>query len=262
MNSLPCLIDSHTHLTAKEFDADRQQVLDRARALGVTCFVSVGAGYGIESASAAVKLAEQQTDVYASVGLHPNDAAAAFDDSLLPALATHSKVVAIGETGFDFYWKHATKEQQERWFRHQVELALSVRKPIIIHSREAGLECLALLKEYPVHEVGGVFHCFAEDLEFAKRLRDINFSISIPGTVTFKKADNVRTVAEGIPLDQLLIETDAPFLAPEPFRGKRNESSYMTHTAERIAAVRNISVAELAAATAENARKLFNLPQS
>jgi TatD DNase family protein len=251
------LVDTHTHLTARDFDHDRAEVLARAEAAGVTRFITIGAGYGRASASAAVALAEHDSRVFASVGLHPNDAAEPFDESLLPPLASHPRVVAIGETGFDFYWKHATPAQQERWFRHQVELALQVRKPIVIHSREAGKECLALLNDYPVHEVGGVFHCFAEDIAFAEKLAPMNFLISVPGSVTFKKAETLRTVVREIPLHQLLLETDAPFLAPEPHRGTRNESAYMVLTAERIAEIRDIPLETLAQATNENVKRLF-----
>lgn len=251
------LVDTHTHLTAHEFDHDRAEVLLRAEGAGVTRFITIGAGYGRSSAEAAVALAESDSRVFASVGLHPNDAAEPFDAALLPPLASHPRVVAIGETGFDFYWKHATPTQQERWFRHQVELALEVRKPIVIHSREAGSECLALLSEYPVHEVGGVFHCFAEDSSFAEKLAPMNFLISVPGTVTFKKAEALRTVVREVPLEQLLLETDAPFLAPEPHRGTRNESAYMALTAQRIADIRGISLETLAQATNENAKRLF-----
>jgi TatD DNase family protein len=256
---LPDLIDTHTHLSASEFDGDRDEVIQRANAVGINTFITIGAGYGAQSAKDAVALSERRPNVFASVGLHPNDAAIPFDDDLLPSLASHPKVVAIGETGFDFYWDHSTKEQQERWFRHQIELALAVKKPIVIHSRDAGAECLALLKEYPVHEVRGVFHCFAEDVQFAQKLRDLGFLISIPGTVTFKNAESVRTVAKEIPLDQLMLETDAPFLAPLPNRGKRNESSYMIEVAKRIAELRSMPLESLAAATSANARALFKL---
>lgn len=256
------LIDSHTHLTAHDFDTDRAEVIARAHAAGISTMITIGAGYGAESAHAALKLAEAELSVYASVGIHPNDASTPFDPELLRPLAKHPKVVAIGETGLDFYRNHSSREDQERWFRHQIELALEVKKPIVIHSREAGSDCLKILGEYPVAQVGGVFHCFAEDAAFAEKLRAINFLISIPGSVTFKNAETVRQVAREVPLSQIMVETDAPFLAPHPLRGKRNESAYMVETAKRIAAERNISFEELAAQTSENARKLFQLPRS
>jgi TatD DNase family protein len=254
------LIDSHTHLAAKDFDSDREETIQRAQEAGIAQMICVGAGYGAESAKLALALAEEHSFIFASVGIHPNDAAHPFDPLLLRDLASHPKVVAIGETGLDYYWNYASKEQQRLWFRHQIELALEVKKPIVIHSREAGEDCISTLKEYPVSEVGGVFHCFAEDAAFAARLRELKFLISVPGTVTFKNAELVRTVAKEVPLDQLMVETDAPFMAPVPYRGKRNEPAFMVETAKKIAECRGISLEELAIATSANASRLFKLP--
>ena len=254
------LIDSHTHLAAKDFDADREEVIQRARDVGIELLICIGAGYGAESARAAVQLAEKHSFVFASIGIHPNDAAHPFDAALLGELARHPKVVAIGETGLDYHWNYASKEQQEIWFRHQIELALEVKKPVVIHSREAGEDCFRILSEYPVASVGGVFHCFAEDAAFAARLRQLSFLISIPGTVTFKNAELLRSVAREVPLDQIMLETDAPFLAPIPYRGKRNEPAYMIETVKKIAECRGMSVDDIAKATSENARRLFRLP--
>ena len=254
-------IDTHAHLGAHEFDSDRAEIIVRAANAGVTRIITIGAGYGIESARVALAIADEHSCVYATVGVHPNDAAVPFDAGILPALAQHPKVVAIGETGLDFYRDYAPREDQERWFIHQIELAITLNKPLVIHSRSAGPDCLAVLKAHHAAQVGGVFHCFAEDTAFAKKLLDINFLVSFPGSVTFKKADSLRQVVKEVPLSQIMVETDAPFLAPEPFRGKRCESAFVIKTAECIAALKNISVEELAQVTTDNAERLFKLPK-
>ncbi len=255
------LVDTHSHLGAREFDSDRPEIVSRARDIGVTRIIAIGAGYGIESASAAIAAAEKYNSVFATVGIHPNDASLEFTSSLLPSLAKHSKVVAIGETGLDFYRDYAPRDAQERWFIHQIELAKDCSLPLVIHSRSAGQDCLNLLKAHGAHKVGGVFHCYAEDTAFARQLLEINFLVSFPGTVTFKKADTLRTIVKEIPLSQMMLETDAPFLAPEPFRGKRCESAFMLKTAECIARIKDVSLEELARVTTSNAERLFRLPK-
>ncbi len=253
-------IDSHVHLDADDYDTDRDEVIDRARHAGVAAFISIGAGYGAESAQRAVALAESHSDIWATVGIHPHDADTDATIDSLRELASHKRVVGIGETGLDFFRELAPRALQYEWFERQIALAIEVNKPLVIHSREAGSECLRLLRENNAAKVGGVFHCFAEDGAFAASLVELNFYVSFPGIVTFPKADNVRAAVAATPLSQTLIETDGPYLAPVPFRGKRCESSFLVHTAQRIAEIKGVSIEEVARHTTENARRLFNLP--
>lgn len=253
------LVDSHTHLDSKEFDADRDAVIERARAAGVTRLITVGASKGFDSASNAIRLAEQHPFIWATAGIHPHDAATPLDKDRLRALLAHPRVVAVGETGLDFYRDWSPVDAQRTWFQAQIELALEVKKPLIIHSRQAGEECLATLEKHGAAAVGGVFHCYAEDEKFAERLAKINFLVSFPGTLTFKKADELRRIAEHIPLDQIMIETDAPYMAPEPHRGKRCESAFVLETARALAAVKDLTLEEVAERTSANAERLFGI---
>lgn len=256
------LIDTHCHLTAHDFDSDRESVIARAQAAGVSTFISIGAGYGKDSAVAAVQLARTNPSVYASVGLHPQDASIPLEMEFLEALATDPRVVAIGETGLDYFRDYAPHGAQEEWFRAQISLARRVKKPLIIHSRDSGPQCLQILLEEHAEDVGGVFHCFAEDGAFAKNLRAINFLISVPGTVTFKNAESVREMVREVPLEQIMLETDAPYLAPVPHRGKRCESAMMLETARRVAELKGISIEEVSAVTSATARRFFRLTAS
>ena len=253
------LIDTHIHLGAADFDNDRSQVVARALESGVSAMICIGAGYGKVSAARALEIADQYDCVHASVGLHPNDASEPFDTAFLEDLAAHPKVVAIGETGLDFYRDHAARSDQERWFRAQTRLAVSLKKPLIIHSRDAGQDCLAILESEDAAQAGGVFHCYAEDAAFAERLAAINFLVSFPGSLTFKKAEKMREAAAKIPVSQIMLETDAPFLAPEPYRGKRCESSFMLETAKRLAAIKGVTLEELSKKTSANAKRLFKI---
>ena len=250
-------IDSHVHLNAKDYAADLPAVLERARAAGIEAFLCVGAGYGAESAASAVALAEREPDVWASVGVHPQDASKDCDIEIIRTLATHPRVVAIGETGLDYFRDTSSPVAQERWFRSQIELALAVRKPLIIHSRQAAEDCIRILEEAGATAIGGVFHCYSEDAAFAKRLAQINFRVSFPGVLTFKKSEATRQAARDIPLEQILLETDGPYLAPEPNRGKRCESAMMVATAHMLARLKNLSIEEVGRITTANARALF-----
>ncbi|MEY4669170.1 MAG: hypothetical protein RL518_1869 [Pseudomonadota bacterium] len=253
------ITDSHTHLDSKEFDEDRAAVIERARAAGVTRMLTIGTGKGLEGAGRAIALAEQYPFVWASAGIHPHDAGHQIDQELLERLAHHPKVVAIGETGLDFYRDWAPVDAQYARFELQIEVAKRVKKPLIIHSRQAGEQSLALLKERNARDVGGVFHCFAENAEFAARLWEIGFYVSFPGLLTFKKAQEVREICKAIPLERILVETDAPFLAPEPHRGKRCEPAFVAATAARLAEIKGLSLEEVAAITTANTLKLFSL---
>lgn len=253
------LFDSHTHLDADAFAADREEVILRAREAGVTRIVTIGAGYGQDSMARALAVAEQHEGIWCSAGIHPHDAATPHDVTPLREHLQHPKVVAVGETGLDFFRDWAPADLQERWFRTQIELAHEFRKPIIIHSRAAGADCMRILREMEAEKIGGVFHCFSEDAAFAAQLSEMNFLISIPGSVTFKKAENVREVVRAVPLEQIMLETDAPFLAPEPHRGKRCESALMVHTAAMVAAVKGLTVEQVAEATTATACKFYRV---
>jgi TatD DNase family protein len=253
------LFDSHCHLDAEAFAPDLPAVLERAAQAGVTRLVTIGAGYGVASAGRAVALAESHANIWATVGIHPHDAATDASVDELRTLASHTKVVAIGETGLDFHYDFAPRAEQRRWFELQIALAQEVKKPLVIHSREAGEECIAMLKANGAAAEGGVFHCFAENAEFAARLREINFIVSFPGILTFKKSDQMRAIAAAIPLDSILIETDAPFLAPQPYRGKRCESAFVVETAAMLAAIHHRSLEEVAEITTANAMRFYRL---
>lgn len=253
------LIDTHTHLTAPDFDGDREEVIARAKAASITKIINIGAGYGIESAKLAIQLASQYDFIYATVGVHPHDAKIEVQLDILRKLSENSKVVAIGETGLDFFRDWAPKDLQEKWFRAQIELALEVKKPLVIHSRDAAMQCYQILKEMNARNVGGVFHCYSEDSAFVEKLSELNFLISIPGSISFKKAAVLRQVVRDTPISQIMLETDAPYMAPEPHRGKRCESAFMLETAKVVADIKEISLTELALETSRNAIKLFKL---
>lgn len=253
-------IDSHCHLPEGESAAD--EVLLRARAASVTAFVVVGVGRTLDEARSAVALAERRADVCAVVGVHPHDASCLTGEMLdeLEALVRHPKVAAAGEMGLDYHYMSSPKEQQKDAFRRQIALARRVSKPIVVHTREAPADTLAILEEEGAREVGGVIHCFSEDRPFAKRALDLGFDLSFSGIVTFKNAVAVHDVAAWAPSDRIHIETDSPYLSPVPLRGKRCEPAYLVHTARRIAALRGRHVEEIAQITAENTRRLFAAP--
>lgn len=250
-------VDSHTHLDFEAFDADREEVIQRALAAGVTRLVNIGAGF--KEQQAAVKLAEQYPFIWAVTGMHPASCNFELDEEWLKRSAQHPRVVGLGETGLDFYWDETPRERQYEWFEAHIRVACELRKPLVIHSRLAGKECLEVLSRTSAREVGGVFHCYSENADFEKKLRDLNFYVSFPGPVTFKKAHDVREAVSQIPLERMLIETDSPYLAPEPYRGKRCESAYVVHTAKMIAQVKGVSLQEVADVTTNNAIKLFRL---
>lgn len=255
----PQLIDTHCHLDQEAFDADRELCIARALAAGVTRLITIGTGGALIGAKKAIALAEQHSCIWATVGVHPHNAGESFDPSELERLANHPRVIAVGETGLDFFRDWAPKDKQYETFISHIEIAKRVRKPLIIHSRDAGQEALQLLCEHRAGDVGGVFHCFSEDADFAERLRDINFKVSFPGQLTFKKAQSVRDVCQRIPIEQILLETDSPYLAPEPHRGKRCEPAFVVETARKLAEVKGLSLEEVAAITSSNALELFTV---
>lgn len=257
--SIPELFDTHCHLDFKDFVEDQDGYVRRAAEAGVTRLVTIGASDKFDSAERAILLSERFPNVWASVGIHPHCAAIPIDISRLRELAEHSRVVAIGETGLDFFRDWAPRKDQEEWFRAQITLAKELNKPLIIHSREAGADCLAILKETKASEVGGVFHCYAENAEFAKELEKINFIVSVPGILTFKNAKTLQEAMLKIPLEQIMIETDAPFLAPVPFRGKTCESYHVVETAKALAEIKSLSFEEVAKTTTETAKRFYRV---
>ena len=252
---VPRLTDTHCHLDDSKYDADRQEVMDRARAAGVETIITVGTD--IESSGAALRLARAYPYVYAAVGLHPHEAKD-FDDRAferLLALAQDEKTVAIGETGLDYHYMHSSREAQMHAFRMQLEIARRTGLPVVIHTRDAGEEALEILGQSGIGS--GVLHCFSGDARMAAKAIAMGLYISVAGSVTFKKADALRQAVAEIPDDRLLVETDAPWLAPEPLRGRRNEPAYIAHTTGVIAALRGVSVDDLARITSLNASRLF-----
>ena len=255
----PDLFDTHAHLHFPEFAGDLGTVLERARAAGVRRMLTIGTD--VETSRAAVGLAAREPDVWASVGVHPHDAGDADATALaeIEDLAAEPRVVAIGETGLDFFRNLSPRDAQERVFRAQLALARRVGKPVIVHCRDAHEETLAILADERVGETGGVMHCFSGDTAIARRCLDLGLLISLAGPVTYPKARALPDVATFVPGDRLVVETDCPFLPPQPHRGKRNEPAYLAITAARVAELRGESLQTLAARTSENAAKLFGL---
>ena len=253
------LFDSHAHLNAIQYEQDIVEVIQRAKDEKVTHIVVVG--FDKETISKAMELTDQYDMIYAAVGWHPVDAIDMTDEDLnwIKQLAAHPKVVAIGEMGLDYYWDKSPKDIQKEVFRKQIQLAKEVKLPIIIHNRDATEDVVRILKEENASEVGGIMHCFTGSLEVAKQCMDMNFYISFGGPVTFKNAKKPKEVVKEIPMDRLLIETDCPYLTPHPFRGKRNEPSYVKYVAEQIAELRGDTLEEIATKTSDNAKKLFGI---
>lgn len=253
------LFDTHAHLNAVQYEEDLQTVIQRARDEGVSHIVVVG--FDRDTIHRAMELTETYDFIYAAVGWHPVDAIDMTDHDLdwIKELASHPKVVAIGEMGLDYYWDKSPKDVQKEVFRKQIALAKEVKLPIIIHNREATADIVEILKEENAQEVGGIMHCFSGSLEVAKQCMEMDFYISFGGPVTFKNAKKPKEVAREIPLDRLLIETDCPYLTPHPYRGKRNEPSYVKFVAEQLAEIKGISFEEVSRVTTENALKIFGI---
>lgn len=255
----PALIDTHVHLNLGDYDVDRAEVIDRARAAGV--FLMMNIGFDLETSRASIRLAEEHEFIYASVGLHPHEAADA-SDSLMEALenlAGHPRVVALGETGLDYYRDLSPREDQRRVFARQIDMANRLGLPLIVHNRDALDDVLAVIDEAGGVQHGGVMHCFPGDADYARRVLDRGFHIGIGGPVTYSSRGRLREVAETVPPDRLLLETDAPWLPPVPHRGKRNEPAHVALVAERIAEIRGADVRDLARLTSGNAMRLFGI---
>jgi TatD DNase family protein len=259
-------IDSHCHVTADEFAEDRPEVLDRAERAGVEAFVAIGAGWGIAPNERACDLAATDPRVWATVGVHPHDAEQLDDTgrAQLRDWLARPRVVAVGECGLDYWYEHSPRAIQRAVFAEHVALARELGLPVTIHVRDRGSdayeELLDIWQAEGHGDVDGVLHCYTHDLPFARRALDARLCISFSGILTFKSADDLRAVAAALPLDRLLVETDAPLLAPQGHRGKRNEPALVSEVGRTLAELRNETIEEVAAATAENTRRVFRLP--
>jgi len=259
------LIDSHARLDFPQFDADRAEILDRARRAGVSLLLAIGSGSGPEKLDAALPFAEQHEWIYATLGIHPHEARLAEEAHFeqLDRLARHPRVIAWGEVGLDYHYDHSPREIQQRVFRRQLEQARGAKLPLVIHCREAWADCLAILAQgWRSSGLGGILHCFSGELGEARQGIEMGFLVSFAGNLTYPKAQNLREVARALPMDRLLIETDAPFLAPQPHRGKRNEPAYVAEVARTLAIVRDLAADEVGAVTAANFRRFFRLGET
>ena len=258
------IIDSHCHLDDSSFDEDRDAVIASAREAGVGLMMAIGTGDGPPVLDCAIRLAERYPEVYATLGVHPHDSAIAGDATTaeLERLAAHPKILAVGEIGLDYHYDHSPRDVQRRVFVEQLDLARRLRKAIVIHTREAWDDTMSILEaHWKGAGLGGIMHCFSGDASQAQRALDAGFHISFAGVVTFRRAEELREAAAAVPLDRLLVETDAPYLTPEPFRKiRRNEPRFVVETARRVAEVRGVEFEAVAEATTRNFLRLFDLP--
>lgn len=254
------LFDTHCHLDDRRLAPELDAVIERAVAAGVERMATIGCAHDAEGLQSALRVVDAHPErVTCAIGVHPHDASR-LDDAFFEALAAtvaDPRVKLVGEIGLDYHYDNSPREAQQEAFRRQIALARSVKKPIVVHTREAREDTLAILRSENARDVGGILHCFSEDPEFAKSALDLGFVASFSGIATFKSAPDVREAARVQPLDAILLETDAPYLAPIPFRGKRNEPAYVLHTAREIAALRGIPLEELTEAAWNNSLRLF-----
>jgi TatD DNase family protein len=264
-------VDSHAHLEMEQFDVDREQMIGRARNEGVRNIVAIGSGTGPGSLDCGIRLAEQYEFIYATIGIHPHEAKLATDADFqeLEILAKRPKVIAWGEIGLDYFYDHSPRELQQQVFLKQMELARAAKLPIVIHCRpsdkseNAWDDCLRLIEQnWGPSGLGGILHCFTGSQEHARRALDLGFMISFAGNLTFPKAQAIRDAAKEVPLDRILIETDSPFLAPVPNRGKRNEPAFVKEVARQLGEIRGLSTEDAGRQTAENFYKFFGLTGS
>jgi TatD DNase family protein len=267
----PIFVDSHAHLEMEQFDADRGQMLARAREAGIETIVAIGSGTGPGSLDCAIQLADQHDFIYATIGIHPHEARLASDADFeeMVQLAKRPKVIAWGEIGLDYFYDHSPREVQQQVFLKQLNLAQSAKLPIVIHCRpsdnsdDAWQQCLKLLHEHwAASGLGGILHCFTGTWAHAAQALDMGFMISFAGNVTFPKAQQIREAAKQVPLDRMLIETDSPFLAPVPHRGKRNEPSFVREVARQLGELRGLSAEDVGLQTANNFYRFFSLHEN
>jgi len=251
------LIDTHCHLNHSDFDADQEAAIRRAHSAGVGAMVVIG--YDLVSSEAAIAMADREPSIFATVGIHPHDAVQCHGEALrrLRQLGGHPRVVALGEIGLDFYRNLSPRAAQETAFRRQIHLARDLGLPIILHTRQSEVEVLDLLEEEGTGGLPGIMHCFSAGPEIAARCFDLGFHVGIGGVLTFKNARELHATVAGLPLDRIVLETDAPYLAPHPHRGKRNEPAYVALVAARLAELHGCGIEEVGAVTTANARAVF-----
>jgi len=253
------LVDTHAHLDFPRFDKDRKEVIKRAIDGGVKIIVNIGSS--MTSSRNSVELSRRYNEIYSVVGIHPHNADS-FNLNVskkLKSLSENKKVVAIGEIGLDFHYDNSPREKQKQAFRAQLRLAKSLDLPVVIHTRDADEETLEILKEENADKIGGIMHCFASDKKMAREILDLGFYIAFGGLITFKNLNNLREVVKEVPINKILVETDAPYLTPDPYRGKRNEPLYVKYVAEKIAEIKGLSKEEIAKKTTQNAKKVYNI---
>jgi TatD DNase family protein len=252
------LIDSHCHLDSDQFDQDREAVIERALAAGIAKMVAIGTGNGPPDLEAGIRLADRYEAFYTTVGVHPHDASKQFDEGHLSDLTQHPKVIAIGEIGLDYHYDFSPREVQKAVFIKQMEIAAGAKKPIVIHTREAWDDTISTIREHWDTSLGGIMHCFSGTPEQAQQALDLGFYLSFGGIVTFPKPLDIQESARITPDDRLLVETDAPYLAPVPKRGKRNEPAFMIETVRKLAQLRGVPEQAIADSTTANFHRLMN----
>ncbi len=255
------LIDTHCHLTMPQYDTDRTDVINRARDTGISHIITIGTD--IEDSRRAIALAQEYEFIYAAIGIHPHDAKDFIDSenisAALKGLASNKKVVALGETGLDYHYMHSPAKIQQEHFRLEIRLAKSLGLPVIVHSRDAKDDTLQILKEENAGTAGGVLHCFSGDIGMAEKAMEMGLYVSFSGVITFKNARNILDIVKAVPLNRILIETDAPFLTPVPHRGKRNEPAFVKLVSEKVAEIKDISLEDLEMELISNASRLFRI---
>jgi TatD DNase family protein len=249
--------DSHSHYNDEKFDLDREEIINKTYNEGITKFTCIG--YNLAQSKKAIEIAENYSFIYASCGISPNDIEDYNEENLkeIESISKNDKVVAIGEIGLDYYWNKENKENQKQLFIKQIDIANNLNKPIVIHTRDAFIDTISILKEHNVIKKG-IFHCCPLNQELIKEGLKLGFYISFSGNITFKNAKSAECVSL-VPLDRILIETDSPYLTPEPYRGTRNDSTKVRLVAEKIAQIKNIPIEEVARVSYENAKKIFNI---
>ena len=253
------IFDTHAHYDDEDFDADRYELLESMKEHGVGTIVNIGAS--MRSCKTTLALAEKYPFVYGALGVHPSDCGTMTEEDIqwIKANAANEKIVAIGEIGLDYYWDNVERDVQKKWFVCQLEIAKETGLPVIIHSRDAAQDTLEIMKTEHKDTTGGVIHCFSYGVEMAREYLNMDYFIGVGGVLTFKNGKKLKEVVEYAPMDKLVLETDCPYLAPVPYRGKRNSSLYLTHVVEEMAAIKGMSVEDVIRVTAENAKRLYRL---
>ena len=254
------IVDTHAHYDDESFDVDREELLNGMKAKGVDIIVNAAAT--VKGCYDSLALADKYDFMYFMAGIHPSDTAdlespGVYDE--IRKMANHRKCVAIGEIGLDYYWDEPARDIQKKWFEAQLELARELKKPVNIHSRDAASDTLNIMKSHKAEDMGGIIHCFSYGVEMAREYLDMGFHIGVGGVVTFKNGKKLKEVVEYAPLDRIVLETDCPYLAPEPYRGKRNQSDYLHMVAEQIAAIKNVTKEEVMRVTRENALRVYGI---